>query len=250
MNFFDCSLSCLGRNLVLTELRPPEPGSLPPVALEEPIFDKNQWFTPIGDYLVDRKMLDGYTAYALNFNLDISDTKLYNIHKTHVISQKGQITTHDEYVLKSSDDQYCYMVTLIMKWLSRFNSSLKTLAGRNYSTIGNYGIFFEMTQRGVIHGHGLMYINNSYDQQVSQLMTMAWVKIANVKFCAQQKMSYSGKVNRTFSRCHSIDQWVKYITKEQKHKIYIEYLTKNKEYYNNLYKYRMMSELIISNDGF
>lgn len=239
----DVSLSCLGRNLVLTELRPPAPEDLPEEALEDPIFDKNQWFTPIGDYLVDPKMLEGYTPYSLNFNLDASDNKLYYTHLEHSIVN-GRIKTIESQILKCKDDQYCYMVTLIMKWIARFQASLRTLAGKHYSTIGNYGIFFEMTQRGIIHGHGVMYINNSYADQVSQLMTMAWVKIANVKFCAQQKMSYSGKINRTFSKCNSIDHWVKYITKEQKHKIYLELIRKNKEYYSDLYKYKLRLELI------
>lgn len=239
----DVSLSCLGRNLVLTELRPPAPEDLPAEALESPIFDKNQWFSPIGDYLVNPVALEGYTPYALNFNLDISDNMLYYTHKEFRICSRGQII-YETQELKKPNDQYCYMVTLINKWIARFKSSLRTFAGQRYSEIGNYGIFFEMTQRGIIHGHGLMYVNNSYDQQVSQLMTMAWVKVANVKFAAQQKMSYSGKVNRTFSRCHSIDQWVKYITKEQKHKIYLELLQKNKEYYSNLWKYRLRLEMI------
>lgn len=243
INLSDCSLTCLGRKLVLTDLRPPAPEDLPEEALAEPIFDKNQWFTPIGDYICHKEMLEGFTPYALNFNLDASDNNLY--YNSFILDEKGRMRNAD--VLKTKDDQYCYMHTLIHKWFKRFRSSLRTFSGEHYSHIGPFAVFFEMTQRGIIHGHGLMYINNSYHESVSQLMSMAWVKVANVKFCAQQKYSACGKLDRTFSKCNNVDSWVKYITKEQRHKVYLAYLEFCRNHYTCLYKYNLRRELIEMN---
>lgn len=202
-------IEVLGHTLVLTEVCP-----------KRPSFDKNPFFTPMGDYLVPSIVAESMTPYALNFNLDISSEFLYKRSSQFEISQNGKFIHNN--VLKSPNEQYCYMVVLINRWLQRFRASLRQFAGRNYSTIGSYGIFFELTQKGVIHAHGMMYINNSYKNQISQLMTMAWVKVSDASFKAQQKFGAAGKINRTFDYCNKPESWIIYITKEQHNKLYHE----------------------------
>lgn len=199
-------IEVLGHTLVLTEVCP-----------KRPRFDPNPFFTPMGDYLVPSIVAESMTPYALNFNLDASSNFLY---KNTITWNNGKFTNTP--VLKNPEEQYCYMVVLINRWLQRFRASLRQFAGRNYSTIGSYGIFFELTQRGIIHAHGMMYINNSYKNQISQLMTMAWVKVSEASFKAQQKFGAAGKINRTFDYCNKPESWIIYITKEQHNKLYHE----------------------------
>lgn len=102
-------------------------------------------------------------------------------------------------------------------WMNLFRRRCKSVA--DGTNIGCYEIYPELTKAGVLHAHGLIYINNKYPS-ISHIMTKAWIDKTRRKgnsMLSTKKKNYRDSYDYAFSICNSVPKWREYITKEQPH---------------------------------
>lgn len=202
-----------------------------------PPADGYDRFIPLHRHTSDYTFL---TPYACNFNLDVSDNNLYDISNALSIGRGGRVNMTQTRVLKDDLSQYNYMCKLIYTWMKKVSFALGRCSSK-YKYIQAYAIFFEKTQRGVIHAHGLVFVNNTYISATSQIMEQCWCETANVSRYAQSKLNKTGRHDKAFDGCNNIKSWLKYITKEYNHILkcmYAEELFESSKdkYLENCYK--------------
>lgn len=161
------------------------------------------------------------TPYACNFNLDVNDPNLYDISKS-VDYLNGKVIMTESKSMIDDLRQYNYMVKLIHDWMSSFRRCMAPVA-KFHRDIDAYVIFFEKTQNGVIHAHGLIYVNNTYHSATSEIMANAWCSVSGANHRAQRKKNKMGKYDKAFDKCNNVEKWIHYITKEYNY--YVRYFS-------------------------
>lgn len=186
--------SLFGAEVFLDRLTPPEDG--------------------IFDYDFRNCEYDGLRPYACTFTVpDISDS----IFKKAVISYEGgRIVSLENF--RRPDEQVMILRGMIHTWMDKFQRNLKKLAPKS-STIWGYLITYELTKRGLVHAHGLLYVDNHYHTMVSQVMTQTWLNIAGGSWKAMQKISIRGDrfKDQAFDKCNNVQSWLLYILKMKPH---------------------------------
>lgn len=210
-----CYIEMMGRKVVLDRLfAPPR--------------DDSEFLKPIV-YNCFEPILADHTLYSINLNIPDSDDNLYCNKLTCSKDDYGNIIETNIRQLKPIKSQRKLMLKYIDKFFSTFMCTMRKLARFN-SSIFSYAIAFEKTQKGIIHAHGILAMNNNYFTAVSQHMSMAWVKASGAKACAQHKLNYKGLHNNAFDKCNNFDSWMNYMLKECNNEIlemYYEYNVKN-----------------------
>lgn len=195
----ECYIDMMGRKVSLDRLfAPPR--------------DDAEYLKPIV-YNCFVPILADHTLYSINLNIPDSDPKLYEDKLTCVKGLTGKIEEKKETILISVKRQRKLMLKYIDKFFSTFMCTMRKLARFN-SSIYSYAIAFEKTQKGIIHAHGILAMNNNYFTAVSQHMAMAWIKASGAKACAQHKTNAKGMHNNAFDKCNNFDSWMNYMLKE------------------------------------
>lgn len=99
-------------------------------------------------------------------------------------------------------------------WLNLFKRRCKSVADGTY--VACYEIYPELTKAGVLHAHGLIYINNRYPA-IAHIMSKAWVDKTRKKgnsMLAMKKKNYRNSYDYAFAICNDVAKWRQYITKE------------------------------------
>lgn len=100
-------------------------------------------------------------------------------------------------------------------WINLFRRRCKAVADGTH--IACYEIYPELTKAGILHAHGLIYINNKYPS-ISHIMSKAWVDKTRKKgnsMLAMRKKNYRNSYDYAFAICNNVPSWRQYITKEQ-----------------------------------
>lgn len=148
-------------------------------------------------------MDDTYTPYALTFTFN-TDHKIYKSYGEEPVLLIDQ----------SPSIQMMYFKKKFMAWLSDIKTNLLTTS--RSIRIPAYEVYTEFTKQGLIHAHGLLYLNNNYHSGVSNTMSSVWCNI-NIGVQRKSMTSYKkGKyADKAFDKCSDVLKWTKYITKEQ-----------------------------------
>lgn len=174
-----------------------------------PIF-----FGQLDENLTNSVLLDisenDYTPYAITFTYpDIS----VNYKKT-VFSEKKKkqvIRTYNCSLSEAPDDiQYKKIMRDINSWLVAVNKHLS-----RKSDIKQIAVCFEKTKNNIIHGHGILTMDNKYIQAVSQVFEMYWLRISKGNYSAMHK-NKGRHVDNAFDKCSNVARWIEYIMKECK----------------------------------
>lgn len=149
------------------------------------------------------------TPYAFTFTFP-SDL-VPSIREPHV-NRKGQLV--EAYIKTpmgelSFDVQWRYFLKLFKVWVNRLNNKL---LGKSVAFQG-FEIYPELTKQGVLHAHGLFYINSMYFSGVSDICAMTWCNVSKCKQYSQIKTNKMGKVDKAFDKCTNTESWKKYISK-------------------------------------
>lgn len=151
-----------------------------------------------------------YTPYAITFTYpDISVN-----YKRTVFSDKKKkmvIRTYNCSLSEAPEDiQHRKITRDINSWMNNIQKHLPTS-----SNIKQIAVCFEKTKNNIIHGHGILTMNNRYVQAVSQVMEMYWIKISKGNYKAMHKVK-GRHVDNAFDKCNNVEKWVEYIMKECK----------------------------------
>lgn len=139
-----------------------------------------------------------YTPYAVTFT--------YN---AEVL--KGLLKDEQKPIAK----QWQWFQNDFNSWLNLFRRRCKAIADGTY--IACYEIYPELTKAGILHAHGLIYINNKYPS-ISHIMSKAWVDKTRKKgnsMLAMRKKNHRSTYDYAFAICNNVSRWREYITKEQ-----------------------------------
>lgn len=153
------------------------------------------------------------TPYACTFTFPSDNKQINNVTMTTVVSPKG-ITRTEVLTLKPFEDQLLVAIDLIKTWLKKLYNTLKRVSPNN-CYISDHIITFEKTKSGVVHAHGLIYVNNNYYTAVSQHMGLIWCKLSGGLLAALAKKNKAGKIDNAFDKCSDVYAWFEYITKDQ-----------------------------------
>lgn len=151
-------------------------------------------------------------TYSINLNLPSDSEHLTKLINTASMVN-GKIEVKTERKLKSVKKQRIILDKIIGNFISYFQATMRRVAPKN-SIINSYAIAYELTQKGVIHAHGILQMNNMYYTAVSQHMAMAWVRASGSKACAQRKLNNKGLYDNAFDKCANFDSWTRYMFKE------------------------------------
>jgi len=230
------SYSLYGAEVFLDRLTPEK------MALNDGLFDYEFSNNMFMEYLDEF-----YLPYACTFTLPV-DCPLINNQTTVWDSSLNKWNTN--YVLKSIDVQQQILSGLIYKWLSHFQNKLRLVASKHYK-VQSYLITYEKTKSGVIHAHGLLYVDNRYHTVVSQIMTQSWLQFSNGDYKAMQKVSLTnGKFkDKAFDKCNKVKSWLLYILKDKeiiKHNIFIDKCKLETKYLQNISSLeRLRDEILV-----
>lgn len=147
----------------------------------------------------------GFTPYACTFTYPDEATV-----KSFVKSVKGRLK--QEYVpleKGTQQEQRAKMEKDIYSWVNAMNKLLP-----RSTPITNGNVYFELTKKGRIHGHGLIFIYNSYTKGLSQMMTLQWARISKGCMKAMNKTNATGGMDYAFDKCNNVKSWLTYCSKE------------------------------------
>lgn len=77
-------------------------------------------------------------------------------------------------------------------------------------------VYFELTKRGRIHGHGVILTQNNYTRGLSEIMSIQWARISKGSMTSMHKTNATGGRDHAFDRCNNVASWLNYISKEYK----------------------------------
>jgi len=149
------------------------------------------------------------TPYAFTFTFP-SDL-VPSIREPHV-NRRGELV--ESYIKTPMGElpfnvQWKYFLKLFKVWVNRLNNKL---LGKQIC-FQKWDIYPELTKQGVIHAHGLFYINSMYYSGVSDICAMTWANVSKAKQHAMIKSNGKGGYDKAFDKCTNIESWTKYITK-------------------------------------
>lgn len=149
----------------------------------------------------------GYIPYACTFTYpdDTTCNALIKNSKSRMIAK---------YVLledASQKEQRDKMVRDITKWINAVNKLLP-----KSTPIETTNIYFELTKKGRIHGHGIVYIANNYTIGVREMMALQWARISKGSMSSMHKTNATGGRDHAFDKCNNVSKWLAYISKEFK----------------------------------
>lgn len=151
------------------------------------------------------------TPYACTFTVPTDNKDFYDVQKTTTFS-KGKIQVVEDLTIKPFLVQIQILREIFFTWLKKLRSTLKRLAPRNCAIV-DYLLVYEQTKSGMVHAHGLIYINNNYYTAVSQHMGLIWSKLIKGKIAAMHKLNVAGKYDNAFDKCSDIYAWTLYMLK-------------------------------------
>lgn len=155
-------------------------------------------------------LVESYVPYACTFTFP-DDTQI----STNYLNKKG--TFGKKYVLMEHadiKDQRRHAENKISMWINNVNKMIP----KSTPIFNWFNVYFELTKKGRIHGHGLFFINNGYTMGISQIMTLQWSRITKGDMRAMSKIGASGRNDFAFDRCNNIEKWLEYCSKEHKKK--------------------------------
>lgn len=142
-----------------------------------------------------------HCAYALTFTFDLSHQIMKGYDNKELL------------VNQTKANQVAYFNKQFIKWYDRLCVNLATTMYK--VDIPAYEVYTEFTKNGLVHAHGLLYINNSYTSGVGSVMTNIWCSI-NPGVTWKAMSSKRGRfIDKAFDKCSNIPAWRKYISKEQ-----------------------------------
>jgi len=149
------------------------------------------------------------TPYAFTFTFPSDLIPL--IREPHV-NRKGILT--ESYIKTPMselpfDVQWKYFLKLFKVWVNKLNNKLlgKTICFQKWD------VYPELTKQGVLHAHGLFYINSMYYSGVSDICAITWCNVSKCKQYATIKQNVKGGYDKAFDKCSNIESWTKYISK-------------------------------------
>lgn len=147
-----------------------------------------------------------HTPYAITFTFP-TDTR-FDMTGARLVKDRNYINLIDQ--IPSIQRNHFFGQFDI--WLKKLKRSLSSFMP--YVSMPAMEIYTEFTQQGLIHAHGLIYINNNYGPAVSDIMASLWVKI-NKGVQKSAMIKRNGKLtDRAFDKCNNVTNWTKYIRKE------------------------------------
>lgn len=184
-----------GAEVYLDRLTPPEDGIYDYEYLCSPIYEDSQ-------------------AYACTFTVPNDPNGLF--YKDLIDISNGRVIRVN--VLRTPNDQIIILRGMITKWIQDFKRNLKKMAPKSCNITG-YLITYELTQAGLVHAHGLIFVDNHYWSVVSQCMTQTWINISGGNWKAMQSISIRGGrfKDKAFDKCNCIQSWIQYILKKKPH---------------------------------
>lgn len=185
----------LGAKVSLDRLLPPADGSG-----NQPLRYDYMYLQPCEDVSV-------LTPYACTFTVPYDSPMMWT--SAPEVNDQGSFSSVAK--LKSLHDQLLQMKAWIDGWLREVRRALARLAPFNRDTEG-FLITFEVTQKGMIHAHGLIYMNNMYYTAVRDIMALCWLRITNANPKAMVKDKGKFK-DHAFDKCNNINAWMSYILK-------------------------------------
>jgi len=187
-----------------------------------------------------------YMPYACTFTLPVDCPTINN---SSTIWDTSLCKWNTKNTLKPINEQQQILSGLIYKWLSHFQNKLRLVASKHFK-IQSYLITYEKTKSGVIHGHGLIYVDNRYYSVVSQIMTQSWLLFSNGDYKAMEKVSLTnGRFkDKAFDKCNNVKSWLNYILKDKeltKHNLYVDKCKSETKFMQNISSLESIKEQII-----
>jgi len=176
-----------------------------------------------------------YTPYAITFTYpDISCNYKKTVYSDK--KKKNVIRTYNCSLSEAPDDiQYRKITRDINSWMGNVQKHLPTS-----SAIKQIAVCFEKTKSNIIHGHGILTMNNKYIQAVSQVFAMYWIRISKGSYNAMHKKK-GHHTDNAFDKCSDVSKWVFYMMKECRSFLFpfqrttfAEYL-RNKKHYPEIF---------------
>jgi hypothetical protein len=124
-------------------------------------------------------------------------------------------TFNSKCVTQSVPRQWSEFTHLYTLWMKRFMRRM--ICTNDTRVIGAYEVYPELTHRGVLHAHGLIWFTSNYFEATGATMTKAWVELTKkmgASMTAMKKKNDKGGYDYAFAKCNNVDKWRKYITKE------------------------------------
>lgn len=168
--------------------------------------------------LVGQRMYD-----VRRFNFDLSECdplaftftlpldSVYKVVTDTTYSSNGRMKQVKKNLLvrdMSPQVQWNHMQELIDKWRNRLETKFRL-------HFMQYEIYPELTQKGLIHAHGLLYHDCcNYVGGRCAIFAAEWCYISKGSVRATTKINHMGKIDYAFAKCSNVESWKKYITKE------------------------------------
>lgn len=140
---------------------------------------------------------DMHTPYAITFTFPVS----YRIKKNPVL-----LCDMEKY------DQYDHFLDLYNAWLKLLKRKLKSVMSK--VEIPCHEVYCEYTKSGLIHAHGLIYINNNYFTAVREIMAQQWKETCKGAKKSAMVKRKGENTDHAFDKCNNVKKWREYITKE------------------------------------
>lgn len=109
-------------------------------------------------------------------------------------------------------DQYDHFLDLYNSWLKLLKRKLKSIM--SVVEITSHEVYCEYTKQGLIHAHGLMYINNNYSTAVREIMAQQWKETCKGARKSAMVKRKGKNTDHAFDKCNNVTKWREYITKE------------------------------------
>jgi len=151
-------------------------------------------------YYVDQ----GYTPYAVTFTYPDETTVVSRVIKNGKLKSK-----YVALEMASQIEQRNKMIKDIYSWANAVNKLLP-----RGTPIQDGTVYFELTKKGRIHGHGIIFMYNKYVKGVSEIMSIQWVRISKGSMKSMHKVNAKGIQDNAFDKCNNVPAWLNYISKE------------------------------------